>query len=167
MKISKGDIVGRISYGSDILFIVDRIIEENNRKIAILKGMTIRIEATAPLDDLKLMDKLRVAENIKSIDRKLNKRIANISNKTKKVNNIFKLINLKDARSGEYVRTGKILHLDGDKRYTEKSYKHYRNIGLEAIVKNIEEKKQPFFVRSLLDKYKPDILVITRAWRND
>lgn len=51
----------------------------------------------------------------------------------------------------------------GDKRYTEKSYKHYKNIGLNAIVKNIEEKKQPFFIRSLLDKYKPDILVITRS----
>ena len=163
MKINKGDIVGRISYGSDILFIVDRIIEENNQKIAILKGMTIRIEATAPLEDLELMDKLIVAENIKSIDKKLNRRVVNISNKTKTVSNIFKLINLKDARSGEYVRTGKILHLDGDKRYTEKSYKHYRNIGLDAIVKNIEEKKQPFFVRSLLDKYTPDILVITRS----
>ena len=110
MKINKGDIVGRISYGSDILFMVDRIIEENNQIIAILKGITIRIEATAPLEDLELMDKLRISENIKSIDKKLNRRVVNISNKTKTISNIFKLINLKDARSGEYVRTGRILH---------------------------------------------------------
>lgn len=163
MKIKKGDIVSRISYGNDILFIVDRIIEENNKKIAILKGMTIRIEATAPIEDLEYMDKERVEENIKSIDIKLNKRVPNISNKAKKINNIFKMLNLKDIRNGEYIRTGKILHLDGDRRYTEKSYRHYKNIGLEAIVRNIEERKQPFFIRSLLDRYKPDILVITRT----
>lgn len=161
MKIRKGDIVGRISYGSDILFIVDKIIQQNNEKIAILKGMTIRIEATAPLEDLEIMDIVRVEENIRTIDRKLNKRVANVSNKVKKVNNIFKMLQIKDIRSKEYIRTGKILHLDGDKRYTDKSSKHYRNIGLEAIVKNIEEKKQPFFIRTLLNKYKPDILVIT------
>lgn len=112
MKIKKGDIVGRISYGTDILFVVDKIVEDNNRKIAILKGMTIRIEATAPIEDLKIMDKFRIEENIKSLDRKLNKRVANISNKTKKVDNIFKMIQLKDIRSKEYVRTGKILHVD-------------------------------------------------------
>lgn len=161
MKIRKGDIVGRISYGSDILFIVDKIIQENNKRIAILKGMTIRIEATAPIEDLKIMERTRVEESIKSLDRKLNKRVLNISSKAKKINNIFKMFPIKDIRSREYVRTGKILHLDGDKRYTEKSYKHYRNIGLDAIVKNIEEKKQPFFIRTLLDRYKPDILVIT------
>lgn len=163
MKVKKGDIVGRISYGNDILFIVDNIIEEKNRKIAILKGMTIRIEATAPLEDLEIIDKTIIEENIKNLDYKLNKRILNISNKTKKVNNIFKMFPFKDARTKEYVRTGKILHLDGDKRYTEKSYKHYRNIGLDAIVKNIEERKQPFFIRTLLDRYRPDILVITRT----
>lgn len=34
-------------------------------------------------------------------------------------------------------------------------------MGLEAIVKNIAESKQPNMVRQLLEKYNPDILVIT------
>ena len=161
MKIKKGDIVGRISYGSDILFIIDRIVEDRNQKIAILKGMTIRIEATAPLEDLEIIDKPRIERSRELINKKLNSRVANIQNKTKNINSIFKKINLKDIRTDEYIRTGKILHLDGDKRYSEKSYRHYRDIGLEAIVRNIEEKKQPFFIRTLLDKYQPDILVIT------
>ena len=59
--------------------------------------------------------------------------------------------------------TGKILHLDGDRRYSEKSYRYYKKMGLRAIVKNIPEYKQPSVVYSLLLFYKPDILIITRT----
>lgn len=58
-------------------------------------------------------------------------------------------------------RTGIILHLDGDKRYAEKSAKYYKKLGLHAIVKNISESKQPEVIKSLLSKYQPDIVVIT------
>lgn len=34
-------------------------------------------------------------------------------------------------------------------------------MGLNAIVKNIPENRQPALVKKLLDRYKPDILVIT------
>lgn len=54
-----------------------------------------------------------------------------------------------------------ILHLDGDRRYTEKSAKYYKQAGLKAIVKNIPESKQASVVRNLLERYKPNILVIT------
>ena len=56
---------------------------------------------------------------------------------------------------------GTILHLDGDKRYSEKSIKYYKKLGLNAIVRNIPEYKQPKVVKQLLGKYNPDILVIT------
>ena len=57
--------------------------------------------------------------------------------------------------------TGKILHLDGDRKYSEKAKKYYQKTGLMAIVKNIPEYKQPRLVYSLLSHYKPDILVVT------
>ena len=53
------------------------------------------------------------------------------------------------------------MHLDGDKKYSEKSYKYYNKTGLNAIVKNIAENKQPQVVFSLLNKFNPDILIIT------
>lgn len=59
------------------------------------------------------------------------------------------------------IKTGRILHLDGDKRYSEKSVKYYKKMGLDAVVKNIPENKQSSVVRQLLQKYSPDILVIT------
>jgi len=59
------------------------------------------------------------------------------------------------------VRTGKILHLDGDKRYSQKANNYYKKVGLNAIVINIRERQQPIVIKELLKKYKPDILVIT------
>lgn len=58
---------------------------------------------------------------------------------------------------------GKILHLDGDRKYSMKSYKFYKKNGLNVVVKNIPEYKQPILVSELLMIYKPDILVITRS----
>ena len=43
------------------------------------------------------------------------------------------------SRTKEVVYTGKILHLDGDKKYSEKSIMYYKKMGLKAIVKNIPE----------------------------
>ena len=69
----------------------------------------------------------------------------------------------KTAPIQERVVTGKILQLDGDKTYSTKSYYYYKKLGLNAIVKNIPEYKQPKLVYSLLKIYNPDILVITRS----
>ena len=59
MEIKKGDIVGRISYGKDIFFYVDRIIKLGNtgKSYAILKGIQYRIEADAPIEDLEKIEK--------------------------------------------------------------------------------------------------------------
>ena len=60
-KIKKGDIVGRISYGKDILFTVERIIKQSSGKqVAILKGVILRIEADADIEDLVIVEKQQV-----------------------------------------------------------------------------------------------------------
>ena len=51
------------------------------------------------------------------------------------------------------------MHLDGDRKYSEKSSQYYNKIGLNAIVKNIEENRQSKLVIPLLNKYNPDILL--------
>lgn len=158
-KIKKGDIVGRKSYGKDILFTVEKVIKSNQKYFAILKGISIRIEADSPLEDLEIIEKSIVKRNIRSLDNRLEKRINRIAS----INNINKSEKnyMKNSRIREMVYTGKILHLDGDKKYTDKSYQYYRQLGLNAIVKNIAENKQPIVVRELLNRYNPDILVIT------
>lgn len=142
-KIKKGDIVSRNSYQNDILFYVEKIIDSENRgKIAILKGVIVRIEADAPIDDLELPKESRIKESLKRID----KQIELVKN---------------NSYNRKLVRYGRILHLDGDRNYSEKTEKYYKRRGLNYVVKHVMEFKQPTVVRNFLQKYKPDILVIT------
>lgn len=136
-KIKKGDVVGRISYNKDIIFIVKDIRNKNN---VILEGVFERIIADSSIYDLELIDKkeINVRESLKEYE-----------------------LQKQENRIGENNDNGKILHLDGDKRYSEKSYKYYQKMGINAFVKNVPENKQPRVVYNLLKLYKPDILVIT------
>lgn len=159
-RIKKGDIVGRISYGKDIAFVVERIIKTHNSKFAILKGLTVRVQADSDLDDLELMEPIQIAEHIKQLEENVAKRVqGHVQERKNKAHQLF--------REKAIVYTGKILHLDGDKKYSEKSNRYYKKVGLNAIVKNIPERKQPFYVANLLQRYKPDILVVTGHDRND
>ena len=153
-KIKKGDIVGRISYGKDIIFVVDRIIKtKENEEIAILKGITIRIEANSPVEDLELIENKTVEEHVRNFEETLIKKLEKQEKILKKNNYPF--------RERLVVYTGKILHIDGDRKYAEKSNRCYKKLGLNAIVKNIPERKQPILISSMLQRYNPDILVLT------
>lgn len=149
MKLKKGDIVGRLSYNKDIIFVISDIIKYNGKEEAILKGIITRIEADSPLEDLEIIEYSKISKLLKTFDNDIENRKKNLlSNK----NNGLK-------RNDQYY--GKILHLDGDKRYSEKSQKFYKSIGLDVVVKNISENRQPQMIYSLLNRYNPDILVVT------
>ena len=55
----------------------------------------------------------------------------------------------------------KLQSADGDRSYSEKTEKYYKKRGLNYIVKHVMEFRQPMVVRNLLQRYRPDILVIT------
>lgn len=144
-EIKKGDNVTRNSYNNDIIFKVDKIIKtSNNVKVAILKGIDIRIVADAQIQDLKLVSRQEKQDSEAEFEKKF-----------KKINNND------DERIKGIIKTGKILHLDGDKKYAGKSIMYYKKMGLNAVVKNIAENKQPKVIKQLLMLYNPDILVIT------
>lgn len=145
-RIKQGDIVGRKSYGKDIVFTVNKIINNNNSKIVILKGIYERIEADSDISDLELIEKAELKKYLEKSNHNINKRIND---------------NNREYNLPRRIITGKILHLDGDKKYSEKSYLYYKRRGVNAIVKNIPEYKQPIEVYKLLVIYNPDILVVT------
>lgn len=150
MNIKKGDIVGRKSYGKDIFFMVDTILTtRRNKKFAILKGVNVRIMADSPIEDLEIIGTQEVINSIKSSELYLENRI--------KKNRIQK----EDSLKRQKIYTGKILHLDGDKKYSEKSARYYNKMGLNAVVRNIAENKQARVIIPLLNKFNPDILIIT------
>ena len=80
-KIKKGDIVGRISYNKDVVFEVTNILKTKNNKICILKGITERIEADSPIEDLEILDKRAVNKKIKNEEDKLIRKIKKYINK--------------------------------------------------------------------------------------
>lgn len=89
-KIKNGDIVGRISYNKDIIFIVKDIKDKKN---VLLEGVFERIIADSDIQDLELIDKkeFSIKEAIKDMELKK-----------------------QENRLEENMITGKILHLDGD-----------------------------------------------------
>ena len=153
-NVKKGDIVARKSHNKDVVFVVDLIIEN---KIAILTGITTRLKADSPIEDLEIVDKKEVINIYKSIDEKIDKTLCN---KGIIKNNFLK-------RSDKIIYTGRILHLDGDRKYSEKSNMYYKKMGLKAVVRNIPENRQPNIVNPLIERYKPEIVVVTGPDRND
>lgn len=159
-KIKKGDIVARKSYGKDIIFTVKNIINNKQEKIAILKGTIDRIEADSSIEDLEIVNKQIINEKMETLHHKMNNKIAQ-TKETRGQSEYQIGILSPNHKNKEKIITGKILHLDGDKKYSQKSYYYYKKLGLNAVVRNIPEYKQPRVVYQLLKNYNPDILVIT------
>lgn len=102
-KIRTGSIVTRKSYNNDILFTVEEINKtQYNEKIANLKGVTLRIKADAPLNDLCVKNRLEVRNELDNIDKKIDNQV--------KENRVF-------LERYMNILCGKILHLDGDAQY--------------------------------------------------
>ena len=99
-EIKKGDIVSRNSYGNDIIFTVKRIFKLNNKKeVAILKGIDVRVEADAPLEDLKVVSKEELLKREKELEERI-------------IYKIERERSYRENRRKEVVYTGRILHLD-------------------------------------------------------
>ena len=104
-KIKKGDIVGRKSYGKDIMFSVKNIINTPKGTIVILRGVIDRIEADSYIDDLEKIDKTYIKNKMKYFEERIDRKAMEI----KKYRN-----DIENKRVAEKILTGKILHLDGD-----------------------------------------------------
>lgn len=116
--------------------------------------MHYRIEADAELEDLEKVEKEEEELFRQGMEGTLKQRLA------KSAKNIFFK---KEDTQRNLSSNAVILHLDGDKRYTQKSQRYYNKLGLRAIVKNVPENKQPQVIGSLVRRYSPDIIVITRT----
>lgn len=159
MKI--GDIVARKSYNKDIVFkIMGFSIDENNNKIALLKGVAFRIIADAYVEDLevvKLPDirDLLIDKNVEGI---LLKSVKNARDRQKKM---IRAVPKLQVNSNSYGIPGKVLQIDGDKDYLKICLDVYTELGIPAVGVAVPEANQYKEVLNLLEKHKPDILVIT------
>ena len=160
MDIKVGDLVGRRSYGCDIVFRVHEIKHQNDKYIIILKGLNLRIIADAPEADIIKLPPSKINEDIKNFDDRVSKLTRKLEKRAKKVTTL--------ARAGLYReepqvfrRPGKVLHIDGDKNYLDMCMKSYKELNIDAVGRVLPESDQPKQVEALLLQYTPDILVLT------
>lgn len=155
---SVGDIVGRKSYGMDILF---KIIEIDEKKeIAVLKGVDMRLLADSNLSDLALPEPVMVQIYRSRSDQAQKECIRKIYRRRSLER---EQLRGKSGRAPEefFELPGKILHLDGDGDYLQECLKAYTSLNLEAHGYFVPEKDQPDKIWNYLHKHRPDILVLT------
>ena len=131
-----GDIVTRNKYNNDCLFKVTDIKDG----IVYLSGINIRLYATSYESDLRIEEDIRIDDDeiINKIDIKPN-----------------------DYRDDYFYLPGKILHIDADKDYLDRSLKFYKKMGLNTYGILDKEQNLPNSINKYLSDIKPDIVVIT------
>ena len=107
-------------------------IRKIERDVYYLIGEEIRLEATAKKEDLRIYEK-DIRDNYEEF-------------KVEKDDNMI---------------YGKVLHIDGDSKYLDKSLKLYKENDIPAVGYFFLENEIPNKITGLLVKHKPDILVIT------
>ena len=135
MDLKIGDYVTRNSYNNDTVFQIIDIKKDNY----ILKGVDIRLYADSLKDDL-------VKCNYKNNDDEFREKIVVRGNLD---------------RSEYFYLPAKILHVDGDKDYLNRCLDFYKKANLYAVGEYVNEKDVADSIFRLVNKYKPDILIIT------
>ncbi|MBA9029194.1 MULTISPECIES: sporulation peptidase YabG [Bacillaceae] len=163
MNLRVNDIVGRSSYGCDILFRVIDIHLVDGSQVAILYGEDIRLIADAPFSDLiKINEEER--QTRQKTSEALQEQSYHLFNQDKQLQTEKSNYQLSDGYryNGEFFQIpGKVLHIDGDASYLNKCLTLYEKIGVPVKGVYCNEKEMPIRIGSLIDQYRPDILVIT------
>ena len=136
MDFKIGDLVTRNSYNNDIVFRITNIIDNSCE----LKGEFIRLCASSDIKDLVHYNDIDKEE--KEFEERLNE-------------------NTTLLRDDYFYLPGKILHIDGDIDYLNKCLNYYKKVNIWA--KGILEKEENIAnnIRSYLEEYNPNIVVIT------
>lgn len=139
MDLKVGDLVTRKSYNNDILFKIIDI----NENMAILKGVDLRLYADSIIDDLKKKEDIY---NVSKSDRKI-------------INDNIRSLDLN--RDEYFYLPGKILHIDGDEEYLSRCMNFYEDLNVKAYGISLKENEISEYLPEYLNKYNPDILVVT------
>lgn len=144
-----GDYVVRLSYKKDILF---RITYISPNQMARLKGVSYRVIADAPLSDLELAEGMRLTNKEDSVMNTIESTIQTI---------IKKRLDEQKGKNPTFQKTGTVLHIDGDAYYLNLCLKYYKMLDIPVIGEHVAEAEQPKKIKYFLEKYSPDILVLT------
>ncbi|WP_078378396.1 sporulation peptidase YabG [Sutcliffiella halmapala] len=164
MRIKVGDIVARQSYDYDLLFRVMDIHEnEFNQLVVLLYGEDVRLMADAPYNDLKLVDRKEQMTRRQSLETKANRSLQLFQQDYQLIRekNEYQATGGYSTDQNYFQVPGRVLHIDGDPLYLKKCLELYERIGVPVHGVHANEKEMPLKIVELMEKYRPDILVIT------
>ncbi len=166
-NVKPGDIVTRKSYGSDIFFKVvgfkDLEVDHKVVKVAILKGLDVRLYADAQLSDLQRVSYKQIEKFRRDFISRNNECLARIyAHKEQVMSQLHRGINSPGEGNHQFFEiSGKVLHVDGNPDYLHLCEEIYSQLGIEARGVNVREKEQPDRVHDLIVNFQPDVLVLT------
>ncbi|MGE8207425.1 sporulation peptidase YabG [Heyndrickxia sp. NPDC080065] len=163
MDVTINSIVGRKSYKCDLLFRVIDIKNNDGVETAILYGEDYRLIADAPFNDLVIInpeERSKITKEFRSLEAQsfeLFQQDINLLRQRQE----YEATNGYSQEFNYFHVPGRVLHLDGDPSYLKKCIDLYEKIGVKVYGVHCYEKDMPFRIRALIEKYRPDILVIT------
>ncbi|NUU59549.1 sporulation peptidase YabG [Paenibacillus agri] len=160
--MNSGDLVVRKSYGGDVTFRVERIVQTG----AVIKGTEFRLLADSPLDDLVQVPPTRITELGQRAQIKAKESLTQLhkdrQDQTQRSgNSTGGLWNQSSAEAAYFEVPGKVLHLDGDASYLNKSLSLYEQLRIPAEGHHVHEASMADTLHRLLPRVRPDIVVIT------
>lgn len=162
--IKEGDIVARKSYGSDIFFRVKKLFAgADGKEYALLKGLDMRLEATALVEDLIKVEQVEVNQywhtcQLKNMEKMKHIFVRREEYRKKTLGRATKS-NMDQIESFDL--PGTLVHIDGDKEYLEMCMTSYKQLNMECHGYHIDEEKQAEKVIDILTEHRPDMLVLT------
>lgn len=163
MDVQVNSIVGRRSYRCDVLFRVIDIQEKDNEQIAILYGEDYRLIADAPFQDLVQInqeERSKITKEVESLEEQSYELFQQDIHLLREQLD-YEATNGYSEDVSYFQVPGRVLHLDGDPVYLKKCLDLYEKIGISVYGVHCQEKEMPFRIGSLIEKYQPDILVVT------
>lgn len=158
-----GDLVVRKSYGGDITFRIEGIYKD----MTLLKGVDYRLIADSPMTDLvnatastvkrrSQQAHIKMLQSVEALelDRRRQK-------EKRPLDSLFTGTSAGNGNISHFEVPGKVLHLDGDPNYLQKSMTLYRQLRVPAEGHYIQEGSMADAVYRLLPVSRPDIIVLT------
>jgi len=155
-----GELVTRHSYDHDLLFAVKQIQKDK----IVLHGIDIRLEADAPLDDLKRVEDadLEMRQQSRKEQEEFSFRLFKQDYQMMKEKREYESTDGYQQDDVSFFRLPvKVLHVDGDQMYLKKCIDLYQRLGLQVHGVHVREKDMPLQIGDLVKRIQPEIIVIT------
>ncbi|UOQ44681.1 sporulation peptidase YabG [Halobacillus salinarum] len=159
--ITNGDLVTRKSYQHDVLFRV----KSAGGPLVKLMGEDIRLEADAPIDDLRQVTGAEYRQRKAETDKKE-------AYSYRLFRQDYRLLKekresgagsgyTKENETNYFQIPPRILHIDGDPLFLKKCIYLYEQLGLQVHGQYLHEREMPEQVLGLIEKVQPEIVVLT------